>query len=195
MTLNDKLSNVNPGSALLAGIVGTSVMTAFSYFVSNRKGKYFKEPQLLNDLVYGRVKVILDTMKKGRQPLTGFLGHYATGILFSVCYQLLWRKKQKDRALGNGLGFGLTFGLLGITVWKTVFKLHPKPPAGVDLDNFLTHLIVAHLVYGEAVAITTSLSLENTVHGQLAKTEKDNQTMAVSGRITSDPVANTGKVL
>ena len=41
---------------LVSGLIGTSAMTAFSYLVSEKQGRYFKEPEILNDLLYRLVK-------------------------------------------------------------------------------------------------------------------------------------------
>lgn len=138
--------------SLISGAAGTTAMTGFSYLVSQKQGEYFKEPEILNDLIYR----LIDARKNGRQSLAGFALHYATGILFSSVYHLVTEKQSATRQLGKGLLFGLAFGLAGIGIWKAVFKLHPNPPS-VDLNDFFGHLIVAHLIFGETMAATTTL--------------------------------------
>ncbi|HEX8041227.1 MAG TPA: hypothetical protein VF490_18895 [Chryseosolibacter sp.] len=138
-------------NALVSGIAGTTAMTAFSYLVSQKQEKYFKEPEILNDLLYR----LLGGAKRNRKSLPGFLGHYATGILFSTVYNVFAKKMRPLPSTAGGLASGLAFGLLGIGIWKTVFSLHPRPPK-IDLNSFLGHLIVAHVIFGETVAVTTA---------------------------------------
>jgi hypothetical protein len=143
---------VNLKHLLVSGLIGTSAMTAFSYLVSEKQGRYFKEPEILNDLLYRLLKV----NKSGREPLSGFLAHYTTGALFSTIYHILPKEKDLLRELGKGLVSGLALGLAGIAIWKTVFKLHPDPPA-IHLKDYLGHLIAAHLVFGETLAAVNVL--------------------------------------
>lgn len=158
MTLLKKLLHTPKASILLAGIAGTTAMTAFSYFVANKRGKYFREPEILNDLFYGKLQVVLENVKNGRTPLAGHLAHFGVGTIFSMCYHLLWDHNNKGDAVKNGLKFGFVFGLLGIASWRTVFKLHPNAPVGVHVRDYLTHLLVAHLIYGQGVALTAALA-------------------------------------
>lgn len=146
------IKNTNLIHALLSGVAGTTAMTAFSYLVSQKQGRYFKEPEILNDLLYALLKV----NRNDREPLPGFIAHYATGTFFATCYHLLAKKKNGPSFVGNGLLFGLAFGLVGIGIWKAVFTLHPKPPS-IHLRDYLAHLIVAHLIFGETVAATTAM--------------------------------------
>lgn len=159
MNFFNRLKNLNWQSVILSGIAGTTAMTVFSYQVSAKERKYFKEPEILNDLLYGQEYVREEKKEKGRPLLPGFFAHYVTGLLFTTCYHLFWRKKDvPKRAIVNGLTFGGAFGLQGIGIWKTVFTLHPNPPSGIDLRRYIGHLLLAHLVFGETVALTATLA-------------------------------------
>lgn len=144
-------------SAMLAGLTGTTTMTAFSYLVSEKQGKYFKEPEILNDLIDRLINTKADGKQKHITGITGFLLHYGTGITFSACNHFLWKRTRRvATAAGNGLGFGLLFGLIGIGIWKAVFTLHPNPPR-IHLNDFLGHLLVAHVIFGETVSFTRTM--------------------------------------
>ena len=143
---------INVLHSLLSGVAGTTAMTAFSYLVSEKQGRYFKEPEILNDLIYRLFKV--DKNVGGRLP--GFITHYATGTLFSMVYHLLPKEKEVLRELGKGMLLGLGFGLVGVGIWNAVFKLHPNPPS-IHLRDYLGHLIVAHAIFGETLAVTTAV--------------------------------------
>lgn len=139
-----------------SGIAGTTTMTLYSYFLSRKKEKRFREPQILNYLIYGKEEVVMGSAEKSSLLLPGFVIHYGTGILFSSFYHLLWKKKVKAGILKSGLGCGLTLGLVGISIWKSVFKLHPNPPK-IDLNSYLGQLLIAHLVFGTTVALSSRM--------------------------------------
>lgn len=157
--MSSRQSERTIADTFISGLAGTTAMTVFSYLVSQKQGKYFKEPEILNDLLYRLLKVRRDR----RRGAPGFAAHYTTGSLFSLIYNLFPKKKSPLEELGKGLLFGLAFGLIGIGVWKAVFRLHPNPPS-VHVREFVGHLIVAHLVFGETVAATSAL-LRGRPHG------------------------------
>ena len=65
---------------LIAGIAGTSAFTLFSYIVSLKQKKNFREPELLGDMVDTTVPEI----STGTARSTGWLIHYLTGAGFST---------------------------------------------------------------------------------------------------------------
>lgn len=139
---------------VLSGIAGTTTMTLYSYFLSKKKEKRFREPQILNYLIYGKEEIMMGSAEKSRLLLPGFVIHYGTGILFSSFYHLLWKKKVKAGTVKSGLGCGFTLGLVGISIWKSVFKTHPNPPK-IDLNSYLGQLIIAHLIFGTTVSLSS----------------------------------------
>lgn len=148
MRSNLTLSREDINDAIFSGTLGTTLMTAFSYSVANKKGRYFEEPKILTELI---------AKKNALENVPGFALHYATGILFATAYQMFWKKRGHADLLKSGLSFGLVFGIIGVTVWEAVFKLHPHTPK-VKLNRYIGHLLIAHLVYGEVVALATALS-------------------------------------
>lgn len=139
---------------VLSGMAGTTTMTLYSYFLSKKKEKRFREPQILNYLIYGKEEIMMGSAEKSRLLLPGFVIHYGTGILFSSFYHLLWKKKVKAGTVKSGIGCGLTLGLVGISIWKSVFKIYPNPPK-IDLNSYLGQLIIAHLIFGTTVALSS----------------------------------------
>ena len=136
------------GKILFAGIVGTSAMTLFSYLVSDRKNKNFREPELLGQLIE-RLPI-----KSSNQSahITGWGIHYAIGISFMVCYSKIWEPTRSKPTLSSGALLGAVNGLVGVSGWKLMFEAHPNPPAK-DLKPFFSHLILAHVVFGVFNAI------------------------------------------
>ena len=134
---------MHAGRILFAGIVGTSAMTLFSYLVSERKNKNFREPELLGQLIE-RLPI-----KSSNQSahIAGWAIHYAIGISFMVCYSKIWEHTRSKPTLSSGALLGAVNGLVGVSGWKLMFEAHPNPPAK-ELKPFFGHLILAHVVFG-----------------------------------------------
>lgn len=132
---------------LLAGVTGTTMMTLFSYIVSNAKDRNFKEPELLAAL-------LKDVLPDKRLALpAGWSTHYSMGISWAVVFQFLFEKTTIKPDIKTGLVLGVLSGLTGIIVWRLAFKMHCKPPK-IDFKKFYGHLLLAHLVYSITVTAT-----------------------------------------
>ena len=129
---------------LLAGLAGTTLMTAYSYAVAEKKRKQFKEPQILNKLLQ-RMDFPLEI--KNKHHLAGWVLHYQVGIFFSIIYDLLWRKTSIRPTFINSVIMGAITGIFGILVWKTTFALHPNPPA-IHFKEYYRQLLIAHVLFG-----------------------------------------------
>jgi hypothetical protein len=124
-------------------IAGTSAMTLFSYLISEKKEENFREPLVLADLM-ARLN---PKMRKQDAALDGWALHYVAGYGFSFVYDKLWKSGKVKPTVLSGILLGAASGLVGILVWKTVFKLHPNPPAK-NLKKYFGHLMLAHVVFG-----------------------------------------------
>ena len=131
---------------LSAGVLGTTLMTAYSYALAAKKSKKFEEPVLLNKLT--RRIAPARWLKPGNENATGWLLHYAVGILFSIGFDQLWSKSQIRPSPKSALLLGGAAGLVGISVWKGTYMLHPNPPRDIDLKSYYGQLMVAHLIFG-----------------------------------------------
>src|SRR5690606_14649653 len=86
----------------------------------------------------------------------GWLLHYVTGIGFVAGYRL-WGKKFLRRPTPEKVAAaGILNGILGITVWKTLFSLHPSPPRNNRIDYY-GHLFTAHIIFTGVAFITYKL--------------------------------------
>lgn len=123
---------------LLSGAVaGTSAMTLFSYYLSYKTDKQFKEPVLLNQLL--RIS--------NRNSLAGWNLHYLIGFLFTAGSHSFWKCKKIDPTFHSGLLLGLMYGFIGILGWHILFKLHSNPPS-IKLRMYFFHLLAAHVIFG-----------------------------------------------
>ncbi len=128
---------------VLAALIGTSVMTLFSYSLAYILDRQFKEPRLLNKL--------LDRSKFGEgkhiSPVFGWFIHYGIGFLFAVAYHYIWKFTFVEPAVLSGSILGFCSGLIGIAGWSLLIKMHSDPPS-IDFSKYYIHLMVAHVIFG-----------------------------------------------
>lgn len=141
------------GKILSSAIVGTSAMTLFSYLVSEIENKNFSEPEVLSQLIKRLPKI---SNSESSAEISGWLGHYAIGILFVAIYDELWKDKKIKPSLTSGALLGAASGLAGVAAWKSIFEIHPNPPA-MNLKKYFGHLIIAHIVFGIFSSLTYKL--------------------------------------
>lgn len=128
---------------ILGGFIGTSLMTAFSYYLSNILDRQFKEPKLL----YKLLKRSVLFKEKRVPPVSGWLIHYSVGIILIMVYHLVWSFTSLEPSLLTGGILGFFSGIVGIGGWSFVFHMHSNPPS-VDLKKFYLQLSVAHVIFG-----------------------------------------------
>lgn len=133
---------------LLAAIIGTSLMTLFSYYASNRWDSPFREPILLNKLLYRSPFYTSKTLPV----LPGWLLHYFVGLLFVIAYHYIWISTALEPSILNGLIFGFISGFLGIAGWAVALKIHPDPPF-VNSKKYYPHLLAAHVIFGAGAVL------------------------------------------
>lgn len=129
---------------LFPTLLGTTAMTAFSYLVSKKKKRNFKEPKVLAQM-FERLPGGPDD--DDGATAAGFGAHYLAGLLFAVPYVYLWEKEILQPDLPTGAALGAASGLAGIAGWELMFKLHPSPPPK-NKKRYFGHLMLAHIVFG-----------------------------------------------
>lgn len=134
--------------AAISGSIGTSGMTAYSVFASHNTQQQFKEHEILSELI----KPITPFNKTLRDTI-GWIGHYGMGIIFAYANLKYQQKRHLNPTLSRGALLGIVNGMIGITIWRIIFRLHPNPP-DIHLRKYLMHLIFAHIVFG----ISTNLA-------------------------------------
>lgn len=151
----------------LAGAIGTSFMTLYSYSVANKEQRQYREPELLNKLV-NRTPVGLPKIPKNS--LVGWLLHYSVGYSFSVVYDYIWRKTPVSPTVKSSLLMGAISGIVGILGWKTFFTTHPNPPQ-THYKNFYKQLMIAHIIFGlfAKVGYTLPDAIRKVFRGNLSR--------------------------
>ncbi len=131
---------------IFATLVGTSMMTAFSYLLSEAFKKLFKEPVLLQ---YIMRLLHFDIGKIGRW-IAGWAIHYFIGFLFILGYEFALRTFDLEFDLIMAMIFGAASGILGIIGWMIIFSL-PSDDPKVNYRSYYIQLFIAHIIFALGV--------------------------------------------
>lgn len=134
-----------------AGLAATSVMTAYSYAVSARENKNFREPALLTQFAQGLIKDQHPFHK-----ISGWSAHYTMGCVWAGVFGLWTSRLQRKPSLLHALAFGCFTGAVSIIIWRAMFRHLPHPPNN-DRRKFYRHLFAAHILF--AVSLSKSYAL------------------------------------
>lgn len=132
------------GRIILAGIIGTTFMTAYSYRLSKKEKQEFTEPILLNKLADSSPE-LPEVHDEDIHP-AGWAAHYGVGVLFVICYYVLWRRSLHSPGIIKGLVTGAASGVLAIATWKIMFATSPNPPKN-DRYAYYRQLFIAHIIF------------------------------------------------
>ncbi|WP_300435355.1 hypothetical protein [Christiangramia sp.] len=138
---------------ILSSIIGTSLMTIYSYWEAERQREQFEEPMMLNKLIH---RATSKTFMLKPSILPGWILHYSIGGLFNIVYDQFWKYSSLQPGVPGGFLLGVPSGLLGMAAWASVLHLHPDPPK-THLANHLKQLFTAHLIFGITSALTYRL--------------------------------------
>jgi|SRR6186713_2270873 len=140
---------------LNSAIVGTTMMTLFSYLFSSMSDTDTREPALLGKMI----RRLAPGMSKKHSRAAGWTAHYGVGLLFAELYAQIWEQRSVRANAGTGLVFGGLSGIAAILIWKFTLETHPFAPS-VDFTTFAVNLLLAHLVFGFFAAIGYGRSQE-----------------------------------
>lgn len=128
---------------ICATIAATSVMTLFSYIVSESARKLYKEPVLLTYLLHS-FKVEISA---GTKVVLAWLLHYIIGLIFVIIYHFLWYYGIVEMSWLVALILGVVSGIVGILGWMLLFEIVPQKP-NIDFKGYYIQLLVAHIFFG-----------------------------------------------
>lgn len=128
---------------VIAGIAGTTFMTLYSYYRSNKEGQQYREPVLLNKLI-NRSHALPNKINDNHP--AGWVTHYAIGVLFVAAYYLFWKKSLHYPTPVRTAIIGSVSGVVAVIAWKVMFITNPNPPANNRMGYYRV-LFVAHIVF------------------------------------------------
>jgi hypothetical protein len=125
-----------------SGVLGTSVMTAFSHLLSDITHDNLSEPELLGRLY-----------KEWQLPGHGQLGriagwhlHYTMGVGWTALYALFLRKGWLTRKLSSSLKAGAVSGIVSVAAWEAMLRSTPNAPR-INKLKFYGQLVPAHVLF------------------------------------------------
>ncbi len=128
---------------ILAGVVGTVIMTAFSYFLSKVRSRQFKEPKLLNMILR---RSSHDHMNPSNNSFIGWVVHFSIGIILMTLFYLFHLIFSFKISVISIILYGLITGSMAILSWHLMFYISASPP-DVDLKEFYIQLFIAHVLF------------------------------------------------
>lgn len=145
---------------IIAGIVGTTFMTLYSYLKAKKENQQYVEPVLLNELIDNSGK--MPEVEEEETHPAGWSLHYGAGIAFVAAYWALWRKALHNPTLPKIIIIGSLSGAAGILVWKTLFSNHDNPPHNYRY-GYYRQLFFAHIIFS-AFALASYKGLNYVEH-------------------------------
>ena len=134
---------MNLKDTTLAGVIGTTAFTAFSYLVADIFNKKFEEPKLLGTMI----DRVMPTLDKKEAHALGWMLHYVTGVGFAAASQYILEQIGTKPNIQKGVVAGLVSALPGSLMWDTAFKMHPAPPQKGSWAYY-TQLTIGHVIFG-----------------------------------------------
>ena len=128
---------------VIASILATSAMTAFSYAVSASFRDLYKEPVLLSYLL-SELQINISPEKKN---ILGWILHYVIGVIFVLIYHFMWKHNILDLSWPVSILLGTISGFLGIISWFFMFKFTHFTP-NIDFKGYYLQLLLAHIIFG-----------------------------------------------
>jgi hypothetical protein len=132
---------------IAATVVGTSVMTLFSYLMSRNQKKNFTEPDVLSEIVAENNSSL---SKEESKPI-GWGAHYGVGLAFTGLYSQVWEHTPIKPSLASGAALGALSGLAGILGWTQLFDFH-HPTSSDYRKKYYAQLMAAHIIFGMGAA-------------------------------------------
>jgi hypothetical protein len=131
---------------VIAGIMGTALMTFYIFFCSR-----FSIKRIRVIMILGKMLASLASKKDSRTSYRrGFhiaaVTHYSVGILFSCIIGWMWTKGIAYPHLKHALITGGIIGAIAISVWALFIKMHPHPPQ-LSLPVFLFFIYTGHFAF------------------------------------------------
>ncbi|MEX2541432.1 MAG: hypothetical protein WD314_06470 [Trueperaceae bacterium] len=131
-------------SAILAGLIGTAVMTALMY-----AGPAMGMPKM--DMI-GMLGKMFTGSAAVAYPL-GTVMHFMMGALFAIIYGWLWSLGLGSPTWGWGVIYGLLHGLVAAMVMPMMIRMHPRPPEMQMGMKMIVGILTGHAVFGLVVAL------------------------------------------
>lgn len=133
---------------LVAGFLGTMMMTGFSYAMSRMKSQQFKEPRLLNMILRRSTY----DMNPSNNSVLGWVVHFSIGVILMTLFYIFHLIFSFKISPVSILVYGISAGILSILSWHLMFIISPNTP-NFALRDFYIQLLIAHILFALGAAV------------------------------------------
>lgn len=138
---------MNVIGAIIAGLVGTAVMTLLMTIAPMMGMPRMNVIGMLGTMV---------TPNQGTATATGTFAHFMMGVIFAIIYAALWTAGIGSPTALSGVIFGLVHGIIAGLMMPLMLRMHPRPPEMSAGPMMLAGLLMGHVAYGLVVALVYS---------------------------------------
>ena len=132
----------------MAGILGTVLMTSFSYVISRMKSQQFKEPKLLNMILRRSTY----DMNPSNNSVLGWVVHFSIGVILMTLFYVLHLTFSFSISAVSILIYGTIAGVLSILSWHFMLSISSNSP-DFALRDFYMQLLMAHVLFALGAAV------------------------------------------
>jgi uncharacterized membrane protein YagU involved in acid resistance len=132
-------------SAIIAGLVGTLVMTILMYLAP-----LMGMPKM--DII-GMLGTMFST-NRGTARIIGIIVHFMMGAVFGIIYAFLWSLGIGSPTWVWGLIFGFVHAILFMIAMPVMMNMHPCPPEMERNTLSVVGQLMGHMAFGLVVALT-----------------------------------------
>ncbi|HKJ49651.1 MAG TPA: hypothetical protein VJ973_11205 [Christiangramia sp.] len=133
---------------IIAAILGTVLMTTFSYVISRIKSQQFKEPKLLNMILRRSTY----EMNPSNNSILGWVVHFSIGVILMTLFYIFHLTFSFSISLVSILIYGISAGILSIISWHLMFMLRLNTP-DIALKEYYIQLLIAHVLFALGAAV------------------------------------------
>jgi len=133
---------------IIAAILGTVLMTTFSYVISRIKSQQFKEPKLLNMILRRSTY----EMNPSNNSILGWVVHFSIGVILMTLFYIFHLTFSFSISLVSILIYGISAGILSIISWHLMFMLRLNTP-DIALKEYYIQLLISHVLFALGAAV------------------------------------------
>lgn len=127
---------------LTSGIFATVCMTGISYILSRIYTKNFREPELLQKVLFGTNS---DPSAK-LHVITSWLVHLAIGCLLAVSINFIWINEILRLTMANSIIVGIGVGVFAVLCWL-IFLFLRKIFHIIESRFYYVQLVLVHIIF------------------------------------------------
>lgn len=138
---------------IVAGIIGTAVMTLFTNVIAFLFKERCKVVRVLGTMLTFQTTPDKGLSNQLSALMIGTVAHYFVGIVFSFVYAWLWSQEIVDENFYEAGILGFVTGIFAMVVWRIFIALHSNAPY-LPLVLYLSAILLGHVFFAIGVLAT-----------------------------------------